>query len=209
MATDPLTYLPVVAWETKARKVRKISEWQYRISVSPDNINNKGAGKVEVGFLFMDNLGSQYSIPEVNVGGVTGDILLNDDFKCGRGPVPNRTGIVYRSVGDSLYLAQVMYSRLNNTAQDKGRAIDLAVLWDAISGSEVIQLTNATASIENYNSLYASKYGQYPKLMLFIDNAGNEEESQQVPIRYKTNGLITRIAWDIPDLITGKIIISK
>ena len=129
--TDPILYLPQVAWETMVKNVRMITDWTYYITVSPDNLNDVGAGTKEVGFYFIDNNGEQYSITAINVGGVGTDIEVTDDFKCGLGPVSDRTGIVYEAVGNSRYLAQVMYSRLDSTAQDKARAIDLAVLWDS------------------------------------------------------------------------------
>ena len=131
MIIDPTLLLAQVAWETMARNVRMISDWTYVVSVSPENLNDVGAGMVEVGFFFMDNNGNQYSITAINVDGVAGDIEITDDFKCGYGAVSDRTAIIYQAVGDSRYLAQVMYQRLDSTAQDKGRAIDLAVLWDA------------------------------------------------------------------------------
>jgi len=132
MIIDPVLLLAQIAWETMVKNVRMLSDWTYCITVSPENLNDVGAGTKEVGFYFIDNNGEQYSVTAINVGGVSTDIIVNDDFKCGSGPVTDRTGIVYEAVGDSRYLAQVMYSRLDSTAQDKGRAIDLAVLWDAI-----------------------------------------------------------------------------
>jgi len=70
----------------------------------------------------------------------------------------------------------------------------------------------ATPSVEDYDLLYAAIYGPHPKLMLIIyDEDDNELELMQVPTRYKTDGELTRIVWDLSGdiLYDGKIIINK
>lgn len=146
MIIDPVLLLAQIAWETMVKNVRMLTDWTYCITVSPENLNDVGAGIKEVGFYFIDNNGNQYSVTAINVNGVETDIEVTDDFKCGSGPVTDRTGIVYEAVGDSRYLAQVMYSRLDSTAQDKGRAIDLAVLWDSIKRN-FIELLDVPSSL--------------------------------------------------------------
>lgn len=77
--------------------------------------------------------------------------------------------------------------------------------------SLAVLFTNTQApALEDYPHQYASIFGQIPMLTLLIDDEdGNELESQAVPVRYKTAGVISRIAWDLPDICSGKIIISK
>jgi len=128
---DPTLYLTQVAWETLAKNIVMLSPWTYRVTVKYENVGNIGRGQQEVGFYFKDFLGETYLITAINVGGISGNIEITDSFKCGHGPVSDRTAIVYKSVGDgeSPFLAPVMYQRLDKSAFDKSRAIELDILW--------------------------------------------------------------------------------
>ena len=85
-------------------------------------------------------------------------------------------------------------------------------LWrDPESGEAVIEFTaNASPSILNYDTKYSKIFGQYPKVMLLIDDGnGNELESQHVPVRNRTDGELTSIVYDLGEEFTGKIILYK
>jgi len=72
-------------------------------------------------------------------------------------------------------------------------------------------VATASPSVENYNTNYAQVYGPHPKFLLLIyDEDDNEIELNQVPTRYKTDGELTRIAWDLSGdiLYDGKIIMN-
>lgn len=91
------------------------------------------------------------------------------------------------------------------------------MLWGNVkqvaqTSAQVIIEFAATAepAIEDYDTVYAPSFGQYPKMVLLIyDDDGNEMESQSVPVRFKTAGQITRIAWDLGGEFSGKIILYK
>ena len=88
---------------------------------------------------------------------------------------------------------------------------DASMLWGNVSGvpqSLVISFTaTATPEITNYDTTYLAKFGNYPKVMLLITDGSNELESMAVPVRYKTAGVLTRIAWDLSEAVSGKIIL--
>ena len=59
-------------------------------------------------------------------------------------------------------------------------------------------------------SIYQLVYGRYPKFVLLInDEDDNELEHQQVPIRTIVDELLVSFIWDLPELASGVIIISK
>ena len=94
---------------------------------------------------------------------------------------------------------------------------DASMLWGNVKppvgtvAQTVITFTaTAAPTISGYNATYAATYGQYPKVVLLIDDgAGNELESQAVPVRNRTAGLLTSIVWDLGEAASGKIILTK
>lgn len=64
---------------------------------------------------------------------------------------------------------------------------------------------SASPAIENYNTLYASIYGQNPRVKLFYIEDGERKEAMSVARYEFTNGLISRIWFDYGFEITGFI----
>ena len=75
----------------------------------------------------------------------------------------------------------------------------------------VIEFSETNApTVSDYNTLYQPTYGRYPKLMLVVyDEDYNELESIAKPIRTVLENALTTITWDLPEVCSGKIIISK
>ena len=74
----------------------------------------------------------------------------------------------------------------------------------------------ATPEIIDYDTLYAAVYGPHPKFLLiaYIDDPAdtentNEQPMQDVPIRECVDGVLTHIIWDLSEVLSGKIIMSK
>lgn len=90
-------------------------------------------------------------------------------------------------------------------------AVLIDTLWRDPPPQKIFEFTDSAApAIEDYDTEYADVFGQYPKFVLLIaDGDGNELESQHVPVRYRTDGLLTRIAWDLGEQFSGKIIMYK
>ena len=223
---DPITYLAQVAWETIAYDVVKLTDTTYRVTVKPENINQVGSGQCEIGFYFKDFNGDTYLVTVINVGGIAGNIELTDSFGVGYGPMSDRTAIIYKSVGNgkSPFLAPIMYSRLDKSAFDKSRAIDLAVLWNNDPNTKKIPFTNTdTPKIKNYQAdqtdpedgtktiNYAEIYDELPKIELFIlISEGVYQKRQDVPAYNYIDGLLDSIAFDaLPDTFTGYLTISR
>lgn len=134
MAVDPITYLPKVSWETMCKNVVVLTDWTYRITISPENLNDKGAGEILIGYYVIDNNGEQYTVSGLNVGGVSGNIEITDEFKVGYGPVTDRTMLICQSVGEGKapFISPAQYDRLDSTARAKRQSIELDILWKSI-----------------------------------------------------------------------------
>jgi hypothetical protein len=66
-----------------------------------------------------------------------------------------------------------------------------------------------TPSIENYQVTYAAKFGEYPTVKLFTtDGNGNRIPRSEVPVYELVNGKVSRIVWDLPEEVSGVIVIS-
>ena len=130
----PAQYLPTVAWETIVRDVVVVDATHYYVSVYPENPNDPGSDllSASVGQYLKDWIGHTYKIVEVNVGGVPLRLRVEDSFLTGVGPQQGLTGIVYQSPSGSPFLAPIRHFRLDDSALDYSRAIELDVLWSNI-----------------------------------------------------------------------------
>ena len=130
----PAQYLPTVAWETIVRDVVVVDATNYYVSVYPENPNDPGSDLLSatVGQYLKDWIGHTYKIVEVNVGGVPLRLRVEDSFLTGVGPQQGLTGIVYQSPSGSPFLAPIRHFRLDDSALDYSRAIELDVLWSNI-----------------------------------------------------------------------------
>lgn len=80
-------------------------------------------------------------------------------------------------------------------------------------------VNNQNPAINDW-TIYANIYGQYPKFTMIIqaeDGVDNgaptgedwEYEFTVPPKRVRIEGLLTRVEWDLPNIMTGYIVISK
>lgn len=63
-------------------------------------------------------------------------------------------------------------------------------------------------SITDYDTLYASTYGQYPILSIFTSDNGNFLQRSENATLVLTAGVITSITYDLAEPATGFIILS-
>ena len=127
----PAEYLPEVAWETIVKDVQVVDATHYYVSVYPENPNDPGADlmAVTVGSYLKDWIGHTFKVVEVNIGGIPLRLRVEDSFSVGTGPQQGLTGIVYKSPTGSPFLAPIRHFRLDESALDYSRAIELDVLW--------------------------------------------------------------------------------
>lgn len=217
---DARIYKPTVAWETYIRDVvltndeTTLTPAIYRLKVVPININNPGADLAEkqVGFYIQDYIGHYYRITEINISGDSSIIKVSDDFRYGECPQTGQIAVLFKSVGEGTapYLTPFYSRHLSRSAMDENIGIDHDILWrnGSISG-RVEFLNTQTPSLLDYQINY-SAYGDIPKFVLITyDSEGIEWERQEVPIRNYTDGLLDSIVWDLSDIYSGYIIISK
>lgn len=218
MDWNGLNYKPEVAWRTFVKEAVLISAETiltpavYQITVEPVDLTNPGASTSEkdIGYNILDYLGHVYRITAINVGGNSKRILVSDDFRWKQSPINGKQAIVYKSVGGGFapWLAATYGTHLASTAANTAAGIDNAILWKT---SEKIEFLNtSTPSIINYQQTYAIPYGQLPKFTLITNNGnGVELERQEVPIRNYIDSLLDSIVWDLSDVYSGYIIISR
>lgn len=127
----PAEYLPEVAWETIVKDVQVADATHYYVSVYPENPNDPGADlmAVTVGSYLKDWIGHTFKVVEVNIGGIPLRLRVEDSFSVGTGPQQGLTGIVYKSPTGSPFLAPIRHFRLDESALDYSRAIELDVIW--------------------------------------------------------------------------------
>lgn len=80
-----------------------------------------------------------------------------------------------------------------------------------LTGKAVIEFENTnTPLIEDYNTLYAPVYGQFPTVTLYVVVAGARIERTERPYFTFIDGLIDTISFgQLDDTYTGFITISK
>lgn len=210
-------FLPTVAWRTYAKDVILLTAATlstpatYRISVQPIDVNELGAVTAEkqIGFYFKDYVGHTYRI----IAFTTTTIDVSDDFRCGVGAQSGRQAVLYKSVGngESPYLAPIFYRHLDKSALEYSRQAELDILWSNGAASMKVEFTNtATPSITDYQNTYSLKFGQLPKVTLMTyDSVGVEWQRQESPTRNFIGGMLDSIVYDLSDLYSGYIILSR
>lgn len=218
MIWDGAPYKPEVAWRTILKEVVMVSQESefipavYQVSVSPVDNNDPGASSSMKGvnYNIIDYLGHIYRIIALNIGGNANRIYVSDDFRWGQSPINGKQAIVYKSVGGGFapWLVATYGTHLSRNAANVAAGIDNAILWKT---SERIYFENTnTPSIINYQQHYAIPYGQLPKFTLVTYNGeGQEWERQEKPIRNFIDGLLDSVVWDLSDIYSGYIIISR
>lgn len=213
---DGRQYLPTVAWSFKVRNVILLTSETtenpatFRCTANPFDSSEPGANTAdkEIGYVVVDNVGNLYSV--IDTGTYTVD--LSDDFRSGVGPQTGKWAVISKTVGDGTapFLTPIHYRRLDRSAIDNIHRIELDILWRNGTMSKKIEFTNTqTPSILNYQTLY-SIYGDLPRFTLITyDSVGVEWERQEVPVRNYVDGLLDSIVWDLSDIYSGYIIISK
>jgi len=202
-------HLPTIAWRTEVNTVIMLSETTYKVDVEPIDNNEPGAATRLIGNYFKDNVGNTYKIIDSDATSIT----IEDEFDLAIGPQVGKQGIVFKSVGKGTapYLAPVYYRHLDKSALEYSRRFELDILWRNDPNAIKIEFTNTqTPKLEDYQTNYAEMYGELPKVQLITyDSEGVEWVRQEVPIWYRTDGLLTSIEWDLSDLYSGYIILSK
>lgn len=216
MIWDGTLYKPQVAWRTFIKESVLIQAETinvpavYQITVNAVDITNPGANLKEVNYNILDYLGHIYRITQINIGGNSKRVYVSDDFRWGQSPINGKQAIVYKSVGGGFapWLAATYGTHLSSTAASTAAGIDNAILWKT---SDKIEFTNtSTPTISNYQQNYSIPYGQLPKFTLVTyDSEGVEWERQEVPKRNFLDGLLDSIVWDLSDVYSGYIIISR
>lgn len=205
--------LPTVAWRTMAKDVYPLTAETvdkpatFRMSIHPADINDVGAGRVEIGFYAKDYIGSTFSV----IAFTSSTVDLQDDFRRGFAPQTGQWAVVYKSVGDSLYLAPIYYTYLSSQALDYSRQIELAVLWRNGVKSVQIPFMSDSPMIVDYNTLYADDYGQMPKVQLFtLGESGTVTTRTELAYFQLTDGLIDSIGFGTLEQVhTGFINLSR
>jgi len=218
MIWDGTPYKPEVAWRTiVTESVMAVAPTPttpaiYQVTVEPIDNTDPGANTAEkaVNYNILDYLGHIYRIIQINVGGNFKRVLVSDDFRWGQSPINGKQAIVYKSVGGGFapWLAATYGTHLASTAANTAAGIDNAILWK--TSEKILFSDTQTPSITDYQQNYSIPYGQLPKFVLMTyDSEGVEWERQEKPIRNFVSGLLDSIVWDLSDIYSGYIIISK
>ena len=104
----------------------------YEISLIPQNPNDPGSPQetIQVGFYVKDYVGHTYTVTELVSTSPT-RVKVQDTLGVGVGPQEDRYGFVYRSAGDGYapYLAPIDTRRLDDSALDYSRKVEMDVAW--------------------------------------------------------------------------------
>jgi len=168
---DPLHYLPTVRWSTTIYDVVLVSAAttllpaNYRITIIPEDVNEDGAitAEKEVGFLIKDYIGHVFKITAINVGGDFTKVIVSDDFRTGYGPQTGRTAVVYKSVGmgRSPYIAPIEHARLDKSALDYSRTLELDILYKRLYNETFVgDITKWLSNIFDDNVEFGVAIGQ-------------------------------------------------
>jgi len=128
-----MSYLPTVSWSTIIQDVVYIEPDKYQVIVIPEDINEPGAEKAEkeIGYYLKDNVGHTYVITQINLDENPNKIEIIDLLGVNIGPQSGQYAYVYKSVGDGKapYLAPINHQRLDKSALDFSRTIELDIMW--------------------------------------------------------------------------------
>ena len=218
MIWDGTLYKPEVAWRTVIRESVLVqaetinSPAIYQVTIEPTDNTDPGANTAAkaVNYNILDYIGRIYRIIQINVGGNSKRVLVSDDFRWKQSPINGKQAIVYKSVGGGFapWLAATYGTHLASTAANTAAGIDNAILWKTSEKLEF--LSTQYPSITDYQNRFSIPYGQLPKFVLITyDSEGVEWERQEVPVRNYVGGLIDSIVWDLSDVYSGYIIISR
>ena len=126
-------FLPTVSWSTIVKDVFFIEPNIYQVTVIPEDINEPGAANAEkeIGYYLKDFVGYTYIINQINIDFNPNRIEVIDLLGVGCGPQNEQFGYIYKSVGDGQapYLAPVNHQRLDKSALDFSRKIELEIIW--------------------------------------------------------------------------------
>lgn len=127
-----MSYIPKIAWSFWVRDVVMVNATDYQLIVERDNINDPGSANENcaIGYYIKDYVGHVYRVKQiVSTNPLT--IVVADDLLVNVGPQEDRLGYVYQSVGsgDAPIIAPIDYRRLDLSAMDYSRAIELEVIW--------------------------------------------------------------------------------
>ncbi len=132
MADNPYIQVNPVAWRTKASSVYQLTRETltdpatYRVTVRVIDTNDFGDSTIAVGYYLKDYLGHTYNILDYT----STTIDVEDSFRVGYAPTPEKDAIVYRSIDDnSPYLAGIFYRFLSQQALEYSRQIEMSVMW--------------------------------------------------------------------------------
>jgi hypothetical protein len=130
-----MSYLPTIAWSTVINDVVMLTTTTYRVTISPLNPNEPGGdiADVAIGYFLKDFVGNVYDITGISVGGDPTRIEVTDptDVPSGYGPQSGQVAFIYSSPqdGNSPYLAPVRNKRLDQSALDYSRSIEMDISW--------------------------------------------------------------------------------
>lgn len=130
-----MSYLPQIAWSTVINDVVMTSTTTYVITISALNPNEPGGnvGDVAIGYYLKDFVGNVYDITGINVGGNASRIEVTDptDIPSGYGPQTGQVAFIYNSPqnNEAPYLAPVRNNRLDQSALDYSRSVEMDIAW--------------------------------------------------------------------------------
>lgn len=197
-----MSYLPQVSWSTIINDVVYVSSRTYRITIFPIDVNEIGSSIINVGYYLKDYVGYTYSIIEINVDGYNSHINVYDDFNVGYGPQSGQIAFIYKSVadGDAPYLAPIRHKKLDESALDYTRAIELDVIWKHRGfsfGSNLnitnIDLVGLSSSIDINSGWYGgSKLSITNNYTTFLslNDTPNSYPSNTLPVKITNSSLI-------------------
>lgn len=126
-------YFPTVAWSTVLQDVVFIQPNKYQVTVIPEDANEPGAAnsEKEIGYYLKDYVGNTYTINQLNIDENPNRIEVTDLLEIGFGPQIGQYGYVYKSVGSGKapYLAPINHQKLDKSALDFSRKIELDIIW--------------------------------------------------------------------------------
>lgn len=127
-----MSYVPQIAWSFWVRDVVMLNATDYQVTIERDNVNDPGSSNENcaVGYYIKDYIGHVYKVKQIlSTSPLT--IVVEDILQVNIGPQEDRLGYVYRSVGngDAPIIAPIEYRRLDESAEDYSRAIELEVIW--------------------------------------------------------------------------------
>lgn len=227
---DGTRYLPTVAWSFKVRNVILLSSATietpatFRCTAIPFDSSDPGANEEakEIGFYITDNVGNIYTV----IGLGLHIVDLSDDFRCGVGPQTGKWAVLSKSVGRGTapFLTPIHYRRLDKSAIDNVRRIELDILWkNDPNGRRLPFVAITMPSIPDYRADITDEdgkifnpmedYGQNPQFDIFqiLEDGTYSQIFLGMNItRNGIDGLIDSVLFSgTGELMTGYILIKN